>query len=1039
MTASILFDFYQGCASSTQCSTLILLLVLLLLAECFFVLVFIKQLINQFKSKLTDCSLQVRIDKELESNKKKRFLRRLRFLFDQLYLPSRFSIFILSIVTLGMYLLGHLEIPKSFLLNIPLIRVLLQESDYQNLIAIAAGVGTVIFALIIFVAESLRDDTERARVLLKESLLYPLSFFGISILLMFLWLDVTYMSVIAIVFLAIFAIFSISQMIKLLLNRSLFLKREQELFKDRVKRSIDNALRLRVGNNIFLKKLEEDDYNIDYSIFNEEKEGFITISLAKLGVITDINLCALDDLFRRLEELAVKTDLSFRLKRVGRSVDEKSLDVGVDFSETGSKEQTPIKGYLLKKLGDELTGDKQQALIVPKKLFDSQKTEREAELLVRSVYEISSKPEGSLSEQLRDELNRKKDAAIEALRTGKTGLLREIADLYISAVVSFLEIIKEIGGGYSQKEARKERGAIIGGWDEVRWVSRDLYSLLNEAVQTEDKEAVSTFSYIPIGISIRAIQFSDHFVFQEFVQFQTALYRLSQEAKNPKVKEFLIDRSWRYLKEMADFYIEAELEKKRPINELENFRDFGVDIMQTFQSLLKESFTQRDVKSFELFTNAVAKLFDRFKPSEEYPSATTYEGFLKRDNIDPAEKIELQEKLSRQQVLENLEKEIKQRKKELFFGISGWILDKLIQKDFADETLQKFWEITDRHLPADLKELIDIYQTVHSFETEGFWGWDWWEMEGQPEGVASSIDVSGKFDWLFCVKALALIKNLTKEQILAIKIDPKRDLIYLIEKEDSAIKSKLNQIVQNKEKWLNIIPAESFDKIDYLKSLLNTIVQEQESKEQDLLATSILDLAKVEDFYHYFSSAFSKTAGIRAFFRLCKSYFEYKRQTKKDIKQWGFNQLDDKAAFIKDWYVNYSDWGKHYGEELASAENLRLFKEMSKDLPVFNPKAGDLNGKITEAVEHLKKKKFRPSLLITTAYPSEFYRAESKDGKFIPHYQVGNSKFKGMGGFIGVFKYKNREIPVIEARGRLKDQQEEICIFDLDKYANLTQ
>lgn len=1038
MNITNLTYFYQACINS-NCVILAPALITLLITEGVFIVLLILKLVNRYKSNLTDCSLQVRIDKDLESNQKRRFLKLLKFHFGQIYLPSKFSIVFLLLISIVMYVLGHLKIPNALLINNSWIRVILQDNDYQNLIAIAAGIGTIIFALIIFIAESLRDDSERARVLLKESLLYPLTFFGISILLMFLWLDVTYMSTLAIVFLAAFAIYSISQMIRLLLNRSLFLKKEQGLFKDRVKQSINRALRLRVGNNIFLKKLEEDQYNIDYSMFDEEKEGYITISLSGIGVITDINLCAIDTLFKRLEDLANIKDLSLKLKDTGRSVDEKSLNVNTNFSETETKERTPIKSYLLKKLGDELTGDKQQALIIPKKIVESKKVEGEIEKLIRDVYEITSKPQESLSEQLRNELNRKKDAAVEALRSGRIGVLDEISELYISVAISFLEVIKEIGGGYSQKDARKERGAIIGGWDEVKWVSRDLYWLLEEAVKTGNREVVSTLSHIPIAISIRAIQFSDHFVFQEFVQFQTALYRLSKEVENPRIKEFLIDRSWRYLKEMADFYIEAELGKKKPINELENFRDFGIDIMLIFQALLKESFTQGDVKSFELFIQAIAKLFDHFNPSEEYPSADDYEGFLKRANLDPNEKIDLEEKLARQKALEKMDLDIKRRKKELFFGISAWVLSKFMNSDFTDESLQKFWEISNRYLPTDIKELLDTYQRTHGFDTEDFWGWDWWEMEGQPEGVANSIDVSGKFDWLFCVRALALIKDLSKEQIQAIKIEPKRDLVYLIDKEDSPVKSRLNQITENKDRWSKIVPAESFDKIGDLRSLLDSVVKEQELNEQDTLVSATIDLAKVDKFYQEFSSAFFKTAGIRTLFHLNNIYSEFKRQTKKDIKQWGFNQIADKAAFIKDWYVNYTDWGKHYGEELASAEDYRLYKEISQNMPIFKPRTEDFNEKIVEAIESLKGKGFKPSVIFTTAYPSQFYKAEPKDGKFIPHYQTGKSKFNKVSMFIGVFKYKNKEIPVIESRNRAIDREEEICIVDIDKYANLVQ
>mgnify|MGYP001561337263 CR=1 FL=1 len=1039
---NILNDFIIGCSQEARCLTLLSLAILFILTEIFFIALLVKKLFYEYKKRFTECRLSVRVDKELEGKRIRLFWKRILVPLSQLYLPSKPSALVLLFISVVMFFVARMKIPNALMGVIGSEEIsFLQGNHYQNLIAISAGIGTVIFALIIFIAEGLRDDTERARVLLKESWLYPLSALGIITLLVFVWGNVTFGSVLVVVLFATFAIFSISRIIRILLNRSLFLKKEQELFKDRVKRSIGEALRLRVGNNIYLKNLEEDGFNIDYSIFSEDKEEYLTINLTELGIITDINFCELDFLFNRLEEFANNNDLSFKLKEASRSVDQKSLEVDTDFSETETKKKSPSKGYLLKKLGDELNGERQEVLIIPKKIIDSEKTENEITKLAKAVFEVTSKPSESLNEQLRDELNRKKDSAIESLRTGKTGKLQEVADLYISVAESFLEIIKEIGGGYSQAEARKERGAIIGGWDEVRWISRDLYSLLNEAVKTENKEAISILSYIPIAISIKAIKSSDHFVFQEFVRFQVTLYVLSTEVKDQKIKDFLLDRSWRYLKEMADFYIESELDKpKRTPEELKRYIDFGVDIMQIFQGLLKESFSRDDTQSFDLFIKAVSKLFDRFKPSETYPSAEDYEGFLKRENIGSTEKEEIKNKQARQQVLEDLEKSITKRKSEMLFGISAWVLAKLIQKDFDSDLLKKFWEIVSRYLPTKMGDLIQVYQNTHGFDVEGFWGWDWWEMEGTPEGVVGSIDVSGKFDWLFCVRALIFIKDLSKEQVDSITIAPKRDFVYLFEKEESPVKSKLNQMVSDKDKWLSIVPQEVFQKVNDLKSLLDRIVHEQEQKEEDQLINSSLDSNEVDEFYRNFKVAFFKTAGLRAIFKIEKNFTTLKRQTKTDIKQWGFNQIDDKAVFVKDWYVNYSDWGKHYGEELASAEDYKSFKEIKETIPAFKTKAEDPIEKIIQALEFLKDKGYTPSVILTTVYPNEFYRSKSTDAKFIPHYQIEKPKFKALPGCIGVFRYKKREIPVIDVRLRgTQDEKDSICVLDLDKCAGFVQ
>ncbi|MDP1760007.1 MAG: hypothetical protein Q8L01_00875, partial [Candidatus Woesebacteria bacterium] len=250
----------------------------------------------------------------------------------------------------------------------------------------------------------------------------------------------------------------------------------------------------------------------------------------------------------------------------------------------------------------------------------------------------------------------------------------------------------------------------------------------------------------------------------------------------------------------------------------------------------------------------------------------------------------------------------------------------------------------------------------------------------------------------------------------------------------------LNQMVSDKDKWLSIVPQEVFQKVNDLKSLLDRIVHEQEQKKEDQLINSSLDSNEVDEFYRNFKVAFFKTAGLRAIFKIEKNFTTLKRQTKTDIKQWGFNQIDDKAVFVKDWYVNYSDWGKHYGEELASAEDYKSFKEIKETIPAFKTKAEDPIEKIIQALEFLKDKGYTPSVILTTVYPNEFYRSKSTDAKFIPHYQIEKPKFKTLPGCIGVFRYKKREIPVIDVRLRgTQDEKDSICVLDLDKCAGFVQ
>lgn len=229
------------------------------------------------------CRLSSRIDEELKKTRIDLFKEKLISFITQLYRPTKASLLVFFIVFVGLFLIARLpdmSLPLSFD----------SSNHYQNLIAILAGIGTVVFALMIFVAESLRDSADRAKILLKQSWLFPLTVISISSLVIFLWGDVGAWSVLIILLAAGLTIFAVYQVFKLLLSRSLFLKKEQEFWKDRIKSSIGDALRLRIGNNIFLRTLEEDNFNLEFSFWREDRESYKDFKLKKIGVIKDIDL-----------------------------------------------------------------------------------------------------------------------------------------------------------------------------------------------------------------------------------------------------------------------------------------------------------------------------------------------------------------------------------------------------------------------------------------------------------------------------------------------------------------------------------------------------------------------------------------------------------------------------------------------------------------------------------------------------------------------------------------------------------------------------
>ncbi len=175
-----------------------------------------------------------------------------RNLFSDLYLPNLHTFFVVAFAVIIFFLFSqvvsvlltqHFEFAKTILEPLSS-----DANHYQNLIAIHAGIGTVIFALVIFVAESMRDDeSDRSRVLLKVSYLFPLTVAEILVFFFFIWFDANVISIVPILLTGLAAIFSLKRIVDTQLNKYLFMQKRTEMVKGRVKQSIDLAIKERIG------------------------------------------------------------------------------------------------------------------------------------------------------------------------------------------------------------------------------------------------------------------------------------------------------------------------------------------------------------------------------------------------------------------------------------------------------------------------------------------------------------------------------------------------------------------------------------------------------------------------------------------------------------------------------------------------------------------------------------------------------------------------------------------------------------------------
>jgi hypothetical protein len=171
------------------------------------------------------------------------------------------------------------------------------------------------------------------------------------------------------------------------------------------------------------------------------------------------------------------------------------------------------------------------------------------------IFRFSTTESASL--EFRREMQSTKDRLVAAIRSAAMGEVEELTATYMLVAEEFLTTLNELGGGYTAEQARNERGAFFQGWNEVRWLVSDIRELIMVASDTDNANVIEKISYLPYSIAARAIQAGDHLLFQELLAFATFIYWLaSAKPASSSARSIMIERSWRFLKELSDFYVQ---------------------------------------------------------------------------------------------------------------------------------------------------------------------------------------------------------------------------------------------------------------------------------------------------------------------------------------------------------------------------------------------------------------------------------------------------------------------------------------------------
>jgi hypothetical protein len=889
---------------------------------------------------------------------------------------------------------------KEFFLNFLSINIpSINNNHYQNLIAIHAGIGAVLIGLAFFVAQSLVDknDPDKGRVLLYKSHFFPLLTAEILIFLIFIWGDVNVFAILAVVILALFTVYFLGGTINILIKDHEMEKAKRQIYKDIFKKALNFEVIKRIKNNDLYEYGKEIEKNekIRISPFGTDGDNYISIYSNKEGIVRKIS-------FKKIKEFIDEINKLKKSEDIPASDSDKPQDTKQNKREsTINKRQEPIV-YILPTYLEKIPN---KIIQIRKNSFLDEVLNKNFKSLEKKALAIFTVESITIKEETKLELSKIKDRCLQAINNQETGEVKKIADLYADLAKEYFKQMDKYGGGFSAKQAEEERTSLFGTLASIEWITRDIREIFEKGVQSDDINVIREVAYLPIRLANEAIENKDHLIFQKFIYFPQLLYSYAYDRKdsNEKISKFMFDRTWRYLKELSDYHLESKL-KKNKCDE-ENFTGFAAHLLKVFQSLIKASFDKRDFENFETFLIKASVLFKHLSRQHFY------------DNEE-----------------DNIFDKINNKRQEMFFGITSWIL--FITESNKDNTeIQKYFETCKQYLPSDIKELTEIFLNVHDFDVEHFWGWSNWELEGKSEDseFAHGINILEKLESLYAIQSLKILHSKNNQEIEKIELPHTRELAFLAEGTRDLLKI-LDNIKLNSENWKFVLNDQEISKVDKFKELLEKARKAQEEVDLQRKREAKVSKTKINEFKKNVVKNFYESRGIRNVLNyyglvIDKSNKPYKGK----IKKLGINTMFDKAPFFDEsvkWHVHFmgDDNGFDFGRSLINGENNEIIKSFEDKLnsikkDIFETKLSGCNLSNT-------------FILSLNGSSWKFFEESKKSKNYLPKWQLQSKKIY-LDEIAGVYKFNNYEIPVYEIYNGSKSKA--ILVIDKNNFGKIVQ
>ena len=900
------------------------------------------------------------------------------------------------------------------------------DSWLTDSISLQIGISAILFPIVIFIVELAGDSDgevlRKSEVLLRGTFLFP-----VTMLTIFLLSETAYYHSLpcAWTFVLVSTLSSAGifyRTIQLSLSPEKMRTISQKLLKERVILAVSSAVRQRIQNNILFSELARIGGSMEY--FNTG-EGLMLYA-SRTGYVQDVDLRTLCEIISLVDE-----DNRSKIKGAERSATIENTD------------SHPVKGprvSLTTRVGYKLEDDIDSKCILvvnpePKNL--SQKSIQKLKELANEAVIVGEVTDHEETFVL--QLNRLKDYMLECISAKRTAAIDSCISDYVSVMEFFLQRLSRFQGAiHSAERASEELHQIGGGWSIVDIVGRHLSEFSIRALQTEDFEVIKRIASAPISIAAKSTQWHDHYLFQHFISYPVMTYRYAQENASIKIKGILIDRSWRYLKELADYRIERLLNKKH-IDEhaIKDLKHFALEILVVFQNLMRSAIDFNDSASLKLFASAQNDLFNHFHPSQDIENVERIELFLQRLSMDSNATSRLKDKMQIQQAKEEAEKAILERKRVILFGLQAWVLRYVDKNQHTDDHRTAMATLSGHLAGLSSQEITDVFVSSMNVEESGRLGWEWWELETRPSGVTHRMEFS---DYLQKLYAIYLLRIYRADQAL-----PRSHyLAGLVHGTQSKIRQMLEEIRTDYSRWEWMLPSGSSDRVSSLLASFDLMEEAQKAAEDKELIAAPLSKNKVIAFENGFLKGYERFSGLHALLQKA-SAIKYDLDTMPNLQAvpaWGFNEVFDKEAFVEDAVADYDGIAEQYGETMARDENANFLASLSRGLENYSSDKQQLSG--LPGLVKLMSEKLRtrgvdcPAILTSLDY-SDLALLKATD-EFIPSHSKKCPK-DSTAGYIGVFKYSNENIIPVYSPPLRPDEttlKGIVCVCSLAKLGTAT-